>query len=204
MNGAAACARASNPFSTRFVRPGAIAYLFAPGTSAVELVARFAACGWRGQIIGPHGSGKSTLVASLAEPLALVGRRLWTVALRDGARRMHAGWAREAQAAGAGVIAVDGYEQLGAAARIALGVRCRRRGWGLLVTAHHDAGLPTLAATSSSLKTVQTLAAGLQSGCGAPLGGEVVAECFAAAGNVRETLFRLYDRWELQSRAGRA
>ena len=75
----------SNPFSTRFVRPGAVPYLFAPGQSADGLVRRLAGFGWRGQIIGPHGSGKSTLLAALAEPLARAGRRSWTVCLHDGA-----------------------------------------------------------------------------------------------------------------------
>jgi hypothetical protein len=201
MNDARAVSRLSNPFSTRFVRPGALAYLFERGTSAAELVSRFAACGWRGQIIGPHGSGKSTLLAGLAEPLASAGRRLWTVVLRDGARRMPGGWSRAASSAGAGAIAVDGYEQLGTVARATLRWQCRCHGWGLLVTAHRDVGLPTLYATSSSLETAQALAAQLQSAGDVRLGPETVAECFAAsAGDARETLFRLYDRWEARSR----
>ncbi len=70
----------SNPFSTRFVRPGALAYRFPPGESAATLVERLAASGWRGQIVGPHGSGKSTLVAALGEtlPRSPVGPR-WSL-----------------------------------------------------------------------------------------------------------------------------
>jgi energy-coupling factor transporter ATP-binding protein EcfA2 len=194
---AAAGVRRSNPFSTRFVRPGATAYLFEPGASAAELVARLAAAGWRGQIIGPHGSGKSTLLAALAEPLAQAGRRLWTVALRDGSRRMPAGWTREAASSGARLIVIDGYEQLSFVSRLAVRVHCLRRGWGLLVAAHRDVGLPTLMTTASSLENAQAIARQLQSGSDPRVGPEVVAECFAAAGgDVRETLFRLYDRWE--------
>ena len=56
----------SNPFSTRFIRPGAIEYLFAPGQTADSLIDRLRHNQWRGQIIGPHGSGKSTLAVRAA------------------------------------------------------------------------------------------------------------------------------------------
>ena len=62
-----------NPFATRFVRPGAIPYRFANG-----LVGRDRASlrqhDWRGEIVGPHGSGKSTLVQTLIPPLKEAGR----------------------------------------------------------------------------------------------------------------------------------
>lgn len=203
MNPLAAAGR-SNPFSTRFVRPGAIDYLFPPGTSAAQLVARLSRFGWRGQIVGPHGSGKSTLLAALADPLARAGRPLWTVTLHDGARRLPAGWTHEAALAGAGMIGVDGYEQLGLLGRLAVRFECARRGWGLLASAHRDVGLPTLHVTSSKLDVAQAIAEHLQSGHAAKLGPEAVAECFAAAGDVRETLFLLYDRWEAVCRAVRA
>ena len=48
----------SNPFSTRFVRPGAIPYVFADGQTAESLVARLARLGWR------HKSSDSTDRAS--------------------------------------------------------------------------------------------------------------------------------------------
>ena len=67
-------AAASNPFSTRYIRPGAIVYQFAEGDSAAAMIDRLTACGGRAQIIGPHGSGKSTLVATLIESLRQSGR----------------------------------------------------------------------------------------------------------------------------------
>ena len=56
---------AKNPFSTRHVRPGAIGYRFPAGKSAAVLIARLEKNDWQGQIVGPHGSGKSALVATL-------------------------------------------------------------------------------------------------------------------------------------------
>jgi hypothetical protein len=58
-------APASNPFATRFTRPGAIEFIFPAGESLATLVARLRACDWRGQITGPHGSGKAPLRAAL-------------------------------------------------------------------------------------------------------------------------------------------
>lgn len=187
----------SNPFSTRFIRPGAIAYLFPPGQTAAGLVERLRESGWRGQIVGPHGSGKSTLLAALAEPLIRAQRRSWTVGLRDGARRMPAGWVDQARLAASNLIVIDGYEQLSAASRFAVKTRCRWNAWGLLVTAHQDVGFPTLATTSSSLETAQVVVERLLSERDSQVTPEWVDECFAASGGeVRETLFRLYDRWE--------
>jgi energy-coupling factor transporter ATP-binding protein EcfA2 len=186
----------SNPFSTRFVRPGAIPYLFEANASAEQLVETLRAAEWRGQVVGPHGSGKSTLLKQLAEALAAAGRTVWTVALHDNTHRLPHGWARAVQAAGANLIVIDGYEQLSRVARGSVRWHCRRHGWGLLVTAHADVGLATVHVTSSRLETAQTIAADLQQGCEARVLPEEVAECFAAAnGEVRETLFLLYDRW---------
>lgn len=189
----------ANPFSTRFVRPGAIRYLFAPGQSADDLVRRLEGFGWRGQIVGPHGSGKSTLLATLDEPLARAGRRLSSTCLHDGARRSPAGWVRQAKLTDANLIVVDGYEQLSARGRFAVKAHCRSRGWGLVVTTHRDVGFPTLTLTSSNLEMAQGVVRRLLSGQDrhARVSPQVVADCFAACGgDVRETLFALYDRWE--------
>ena len=49
--------RGPNPFCSRFVRPGALEYLFPDGWSAARLAARLAENGWRGQIVGRPGRG---------------------------------------------------------------------------------------------------------------------------------------------------
>ena len=58
-----------NPFSTRFVEPGAIAYRFPNADGLAALVRRLDETGGWGQLVGPHGSGKSTLLASLLPAL---------------------------------------------------------------------------------------------------------------------------------------
>jgi hypothetical protein len=193
----------SNPFSTRYVRPGAIPYQFLAGQCAADLVAKLAALRWRGQIIGPHGSGKSTLIAKLIEPLERQGRPAWMICLRDGQRRPPSDWTRQAQRAGARLILVDGYEQLGFWSRFWLKARCRQRHWGLLVTAHRDVGLPTLFETMTSVQTAQAVVEHLLPPRDAIITGQMVAESLAASqGNMREMLFLLYDYYEKASESG--
>jgi hypothetical protein len=130
------------------------------------------------------------------------------VALHDGCRRLPEEiTALELNATD--LLIVDGYEQLSWLARRRLAVRRRRLGFGLLVTAHADAGLPTVFATSVSLELAQSIVAELLGRQGGRLAEEVQADDVAWAfaeqrGNLRETLFRLYDLVERRSRAGPA
>ena len=192
----------SNPFSTRFIRPGALDYLFSVESRTADegvesLVARLGGNQWRGQIVGPHGSGKSTLLAALEPVLGDAGRVCWTARLRDAQRSMPAGWTRAVADSLANQVVIDGFEQLNAWNRWRVRLCCRRRGWGLLVTAHRDVGLPRLFETASDLQTAQAIVGQLLASETTTIAPEVVAEHFrAAGGNLRETLFRLYDVWE--------
>jgi energy-coupling factor transporter ATP-binding protein EcfA2 len=196
----AAGAAAHNPFATRYVRPGALEYVFSEGDSAAAVVDRLAAAGWRGAIVGRHGSGKSTLLAALRPELSARGRKLAWCELHDGQRRLPV--TLEPRELGpAGLVVVDGYEQLGGVARARLRWRCRRRGWGLLVTAHRPVGLPTLLETAPSPALAQALVRRLTAGRPQQIDEEEVAAAFAAhAGDVRETLFALYDLYEARQR----
>ncbi len=190
-----------NPFSTRFIRPGAIPYRFPSGQTAEVLVAKLAALGWRGQIIGPHGSGKSTLLASLLEPLRRAGRPGWMICLHDGQRRLPRDWTAQAVRAAASLVIIDGYEQLSAWSRVWVKWHCRRRGWGLLVTAHDEAGFPTLLRSVAGLRVAQDVVDRLLPAGDDSIDEAIVAAHFAAArGNVREMLFGLYDHHERQRR----
>jgi energy-coupling factor transporter ATP-binding protein EcfA2 len=189
----------ANPFATRFTRPGALNYVFADGESAAALVSRLAELGWRAQILGPHGSGKSTLIAQLAEPLEHAGRRPAVFALHDGQRWLPRGWEQTVGQAESRLVVIDGYEQLGYLSRCWVAWRCRRRGWGLLVTAHQDVGFPTLIRTASSMPIAQAVVEQLLGGQRSGVDAQTVAECYSASGgNVREMLFALYDRHQKQ------
>ena len=202
----------SNPFATRFTRPGALPFLFPPGQSPETVVAALRQAGWWGQIVGPHGSGKSTLLAALMPALESQGRVVVHEVLRgqgSGVRGQEAGirsqksgvkgqfslksesWTNQTQ------VVIDGYEQLSWWRRRRVQSLCRRAGAGLLVTTHQSRGLTTLFQTEPSLPLAQSIVQQLL----APGDTTVTQEDVATAWqlhehNLRELLFRLYDLYQ--------
>ena len=192
---------ATNPFATRFVKPGELAFEFSDGESTGTLLARLAGNGWRGAIVGPHGSGKSTLLTALLAELQVQGRGVLLYRLHDRERRLSPSPAREAARLGASLLAVDGYEQLSLLARWRLSWLCRRRRLGLLVTSHGSTGFPTLYRTNPTPQLVAGLVASFLGDELTPAWLDAAERSFAARqANVREVLFDLYDLYELQRR----
>lgn len=74
----------SNPFSTRFTRPGEIPYQFVEAEELGTLVDRFGNNRWVGQIVGPHGCGKTTLCHLLARQLNHLFPQVNHVTIRSG------------------------------------------------------------------------------------------------------------------------
>ena len=190
-----------NPFSAARFAPDRMEFLFAPGQSAAGLLERLRAADWRGEIVGPHGSGKSTLLATLLAAARLAGQPCLAVTLRYGQRRLPCDFLGAARCMAAQkdrvpavpLLAVDGYEQLGRWHRFLLGRLCRRR-LGLVVTSHHPVGLPALCHTAVDPALAWRVVERLQAGSPPLVDGADVAERLAAhGGNLRETLFDLYD-----------
>src|SRR5262245_23842279 len=100
--------RFNNPFATCWTRPGALEFQFVDGESLDGLMTRFAAASWRGEIVGPHGSGKSTLVETLKPHLAAFGFNVRAITLRDGERRLPSNFLRESLATVRPLVIVDG------------------------------------------------------------------------------------------------
>jgi len=189
-----------NPFASRWVRPGALPYLFPRGEKVQTLVERLQTNGWWGQIVGPHGSGKSTLLASLLPELERTGRKPRQVALHDGQRRlpspvMH--WIRQQRLGQASILVIDGYEQLSYLSRLCLKCQCGRLGMGLLATSHQSVGLPNLYRTAVTVETAQQVVAYLLAGRSQQVNPHDLCRQLAArSGNLREALFDLYDWYE--------
>jgi energy-coupling factor transporter ATP-binding protein EcfA2 len=184
----------ANPFATRFIRPGALPFLFPKGASAATLIERLREHGGWGQIIGPHGSGKSTLLATLVPALKNKGLDVRLVQLHEGERQVP----REAlSAVSPGTqLVIDGYEQLSWWSRRRLKAFCRRQKIGLLVTAHEDVGLPPLYQVEPSAAVAQLVVEQLLNGQPAQVSPAQVEAAFQKAeGNIREMLFLLYDTY---------
>lgn len=187
----------SNPFSTRFTRPGGIPYRFPPGMSAELLVERLSRNGWRGQILGSHGSGKSALVAALIPAIERAGRQVVLMELHDRQRRLPKNWTQRAGLSRSTAVIVDGCEQLAPWNRWLLKWFCRRRGLGLLVTTHRSLGMPDLLCTSVDLPLAQEIVESLLGDQKLLISPEDVKQRFEVQqGNLREVLFDLYDLYE--------
>lgn len=193
---------AENPFSADHVRPGAIPYRFPPDQSPATLVERLREKGWRGQIVGPHGSGKSALVATLVSTLEKRGHATVLIELHDRQRRLPAEFRRMAGLGSGTILIVDGYEQLARWSRFVLRRFCRRRGLGLVVTAHTSVGFPDLFRTATSPELAQQIVEQLlPEGSSLLTLDEVNRRFILHEGNLREVLFDLYDLYE-QRRPG--
>jgi hypothetical protein len=182
----------SNPFSTRFIRPGSIPYLFADGDSATTLIAHLKEANWRGQIIGPHGSGKSTLLAALVPALEAAGRSAVSIALHQGQHQLPP--IDASSLSSTTQLIIDGYEQLSWWSRWRAHRLCKRHRTGLLVTAHADQGLPTIYETQPSEPLANRVVAALLPAGDATISPADIASAYQATrGNLRETLFQLFD-----------
>ncbi len=192
----------SNPFATRWVRPGAVEFHFAALESLAQVVERLTANGDWGEIVGPHGSGKSTLLLAVAQALEQRGRRVVLVELHDGQRWLPIPLA-ELSCDPNTTICVDGYEQLSRWNAWRLRRHVRRAGAGLLVTSHQPVGLPRLYDTSVSLELAMQLVMELAVAHQGIIEPRHVADAYSATGgNLREMFFKLYDLVEEQRRKG--
>ena len=201
-----------NPFSSNQVRPGVIAYIFPNKRIEQRLLQQFRR--WRGwgQIVGPHGSGKSTLVHWLAGQMEGMSRRAIVVSLQ-GSQHAHSISRLELDRWDSGSqLFLDGYERLPWWRQRWLEKQCRHRCIGLVVTTHRTFDFPTLFRTCVTPAIAQGIVRQLLA---RQLRGESLTSCpFVVTagslmslggttellakhhGNMREMLFTLYDHFE--------
>jgi energy-coupling factor transporter ATP-binding protein EcfA2 len=196
-----------NPFCTRHVRPGRLPFLDTDGRpiELARLVSKVAAGGASAALVGPHGSGKTTLLGHLADALEARGERVV---------RTRVGRAGDAVmllvavvgARGGDIICIDSWERLGAAWAFVVRRWASAKGVRLLVTAHRTGPLSTLWECTATPAVLGAIVARLPcGGAGSwPIHEADVDEAFrAAAGDIREALFLLYDTFEVRTRAVR-
>lgn len=187
--------RPVNPFSTRFIRPGSVVPLDSTGRPLpVAVLAERVRATPLHALVGPHGSGKSNLLAALVAELEPQGP-VHSVRVRSA--RHVPGVVRSILRLGAGaVVCIDGWERLGFAGRWVIRGAARWRRASLLVTAHRAGGLPVLVACVPTAALLERIVAALPSH-GGRIGPQDLAVAFARhAGNLREALLDLYDRFE--------
>ena len=191
----------SNPFSTRFTRPGRIEPLDDAGRPVdVEgLLKRFRDLGGTAAIVGPHGSGKSTLLTHLAEAIERRGGQSPRIRLRSW-RDGLAAWRVICQSVAGATVCIDSWECIGPATRILLRLAARLSGCGLLVTSHRGVGMPELTRCGTSASLLRAIVRSGTLICEA----DIDAAFANHSGNLRESLYALYDRFEAGQRRVRA
>lgn len=191
----------TNPFATRHVQPGRLRPLSA--TAAEQdlpaAIAAIQAAGGSAAIVGPHGTGKSTLLRALAAEFAAAGRLAGLVQLRRG-RDALAVFRLLGRAAAGTTACLDGWEQLGPAGRLGARFLARLRGCHLVVTSHRRTSLPLHLMTSTSLALLETIVAALPDHGGLIERADLADAFDRHGGNLRESLADLYDRFEIRAR----
>lgn len=177
-----------NPF--RATRLEALTYRFA-GDDWPTLLRRLQRQGGRGAVVGPHGSGKTTLMLELAPRLEELGHvvRYHRLGLQD--RALPADLLHDLGPRSA--LLLDSAGCLWPWQWAILRWRARRAGV-LVVTAHLPGLLPTLCRCRTNPQLLDELAGEL----GAPpreLGVDPDHLWQRHHGNVRDALRELYDRW---------
>jgi len=184
----------SNPFSTKFWTPGAIPFRFSAEdwstrTDGEQLVAAFERYGG-GQIVGPHGSGKTTLIESLKRVFQQNGYDVRHAMLNDRNRRLPDNFATEPLREPF-VRIIDGFEQFTFWKRLLFQRRFPGR---FLIATHRPVGrLPVLYRTAPRLDVFTELVRHLAGK--EPFADDELRRLFETArGNFRDAFLTLYDR----------
>lgn len=179
-----------NPF--RVARIEALAWR-APGFDWEVFLARLDACGYRGAIVGPHGTGKTTLLLEAQARLAARGVTVHYVFLNEETRgkgRVVLEALREV--APETVLFLDGAEQLDPLTWQWLRWRAGKIR-GLVITVHRPGRLSTLHTTERSEALLEELLAQLAGDDWARYRARAREHFVRCGGNVREVFFSLYD-----------
>ena len=190
-----------NPFRSSRLRPGVVPYVFSEGKSLDDLMQRLAGQRYWGQIIGPHGSGKSTLVQSVKGRLLEQGCEVVHGSFQGGSENWNVHAVGKTNALKTNtrqrVVIIDGFEQLTWLRRQRWKTYCRFTGRGLIVTAHQSIGLPELYRTGASREIALQVVTRLAGHAPAGISHDDVTQAFQSqGGNLRDTLFALYDLYE--------
>ncbi len=222
---------ARNPFTLDRVRPGALAWDHAddPAAAPAAVLAALDAAPWgEAAIVGPHGTGKSSLLVAVERHLERAGRPVGRVTApgRDERNRRAPRAARAAAVraavdatvrltAGGGdggdggerpVLLLDSADRLGRWERATVRRAARRRGVRLLMVTHAPlAGVPTALDRVVAPTLARRIARGLAAGTDFPVPDEpwFAAALAAEHGSFRAVLERLYDAYEVHHRRGR-
>lgn len=194
-----ACALPRNPFATRHTRPGVLPPLDAMGQPLDVPRVVQAILDHRGASIeGPHGTGKSTLLAAIGKVARDAGIPVHAVRLRSMGDAFAAIRAI-VQAPPGAVVCLDGWEVLGPLTLVARGLVWWRRVI-VVATAHRAVGFRLAIRTSATLPLLGALVDRLPDHGGLVDESDLKESLERHPDNLREALLDLYDRFEHRAR----
>ena len=195
-----------NPFSTRFIRPGAIPWL-STDASLNSLLLRLCSVDNRALICGPHGSGKSTILSHLVSTAQRQGLNVHYLRISSwldviGVIRVFATIRPKKS-----LVAIDSWELLGFLGWF-LCQLADFRGVGVILTVHEVTWWnrwPVLLHMEADDKTFQQLVHELMTKSSRSenikFSRAMLHDVLQRnSGNFRESFFELYDHYERQSR----
>ena len=208
-----------NPFSTRKTSPGQIPFFAGDYViSRHEYEDRFyddlydslQKTAYRSQVVGSHGTGKTTFLISFVRFLERQDHIVIHFTLHDGQRtitRKFWEWHnilvaqyKSGDIDNVPIAVIDGYEQLSLEQKIRLRMSCRKKRCGLLITTHTPAwNLPVLLRTEPTYQTLQSIVRHLFRDVTdvEPPDHLLCSSLFDRhQGNIRNVLFDLYDQYE--------
>ena len=164
------------------------------GESWESLLARLERLNYRAAIVGPEGTGKTTLLGDLAARLAAKGFTLKPLTLTRERRVFRPERLRPffSGLAPPDVVLLDGAEQMGQLAWYRFNRACRRAA-GLVITTHHPGRLPTLIECSTDPDLLQWIVGELLGEQAAAWRDTAERLYLAHDGNLRDVLRAMYD-----------
>jgi hypothetical protein len=180
-----------NPFRTERVLQ--VRYRLAHGTWA-ELLSRCESMGYRGAVVGPHGTGKTTLLEDLEPRLHAHGFGTHFLRLSEERSTFAPGIIEHllARVTDRDILLLDGAEQMDPVRWSWFRWRARKAG-GLLISTHQPGRLPTLWECRTTPEVLAGIAAELLETDPGAMATQAEALFRKHRGNLREALREWYD-----------
>ena len=164
------------------------------GVNLNALTTRLKQMEYRAAIIGPKGSGKTTLMEDLQQHLEKSGRKTRSLLLNDkNPLTRRASRQFLSQLTGDEIVFLDGAEQTGPLAWLTLKRKILKRAAGLIITAHKPGLLETLIECNPTPTLFRKIANDLLQGRDTPDNHSLDHVYNRCCGNIRRALRQLYD-----------